>query len=368
MTLEQLRKEITDGICAMAVGHISEECDKLGLPPLPDTVEENESWSGAKNYTLSRLELMSVDDTLILAETVARRLKLADLLDEIFEMQDAEMPALDEVCRRQIADLYPDGSTIAGARSMESFFGEMHASTPFNMRWWALDAGWDRGRFDDYEVGHCNTLFLFENIKAFGWSRRRFISLIETSLEPRSRAADKAAALKDRLISVLSRHGWTLVNQGPDEADPEYRIVPLRRAVAGGVKNLVFASAGPKLEFGLYDAISNDIEILSGAEHCLIYRKQPPKTGLLWRHLIEWWAELHGLDEKETRASIGDRLVESLDSEAEKNCSWAISELFATGLAPTCQPSFPRSICTTIPRRSASSAATGATRVSAWTS
>ena len=61
--------------------------------------------------------------------------------------------------------------------------------------------------------------------------------------------------------------------------------------VSGTAKNLIFASNGPKPEIVLADAINNDIKIVKHEERCLVYDLPLTKDGLLWKHLIGWWAE-----------------------------------------------------------------------------
>ena len=60
--------------------------------------------------------------------------------------------------------------------------------------------------------------------------------------------------------------------------------------VAGELKNLIFASTGPKPEIVLRDALNNTIEITKGAGTCLVYDRPLPDDGLTWGALVEWWA------------------------------------------------------------------------------
>lgn len=67
-------------------------------------------------------------------------------------------------------------------------------------------------------------------------------------------------------------------------------------APGGPVKNIIFASAGPKPEIVLRDAIANDIEITAHAESCLVYDRPLYESGLSWRELVAWWREDHPAD------------------------------------------------------------------------
>lgn len=61
--------------------------------------------------------------------------------------------------------------------------------------------------------------------------------------------------------------------------------------VAGDLKNLIFAADGPKPGIVLRDAVSNVIEIVENAEHCLVYEWPLAEHGLTWSELVDWWME-----------------------------------------------------------------------------
>lgn len=93
--------------------------------------------------------------------------------------------------------------------------------------------------------------------------------------------------------------------------------------VEGPTKNLIFAASGPKPDIVLRDALSNDIEIVAHAEHCLVFDRPIPSEGLRFSHLIEWWRAREGipedlLDDRAVGHLLHRRLAESLDSEAER--------------------------------------------------
>ena len=96
-----------------------------------------------------------------------------------------------------------------------------------------------------------------------------------------------------------------------------YQIIKIGSGVNEKVKNLIFASIGPKPRIILADAISNDIQITENEKFCLIYDLPIPKTGLLWSDLITWWAKKGGKEPSiDTERSLYRRLRESLSSES----------------------------------------------------
>lgn len=93
--------------------------------------------------------------------------------------------------------------------------------------------------------------------------------------------------------------------------------------VEGPTKNLIFAANGPKPDIVLRDAVSNHIEIVANAEHCLIHEQPIPAEGLRFSHLIRWWREREGLpedrfDDRTVGIALHRRLAASLGSDAEK--------------------------------------------------
>lgn len=117
-----------------------------------------------------------------------------------------------------------------------------------------------------------------------------------------------------------------------DGTTDEAHQADLRRYIdaydrGGGVeapaKNLIFAANGPKPELVLRDAVSNQIEIVANAEHCLVWDRPVPAEGLRFSHLIAWWRERQELpeasyDDRAVGLELHRRLAASLDSPAEK--------------------------------------------------
>ena len=87
-------------------------------------------------------------------------------------------------------------------------------------------------------------------------------------------------------------------------------------------KNLIFAANGPKPEFVVSDAISNDIEIVRNGEYCLMYDKPLGASGVSWRDLTAWFGEqpdMAGKHDQEVARLLYQRLLQSMTgNEAER--------------------------------------------------
>jgi very-short-patch-repair endonuclease len=90
--------------------------------------------------------------------------------------------------------------------------------------------------------------------------------------------------------------------------------------VAGELKNLIFASVGPKPEIVLRDALNNTVEITKGVNTCLVYDRPLPDEGLTWSALVDWWATetLHETNHHVAAQHLWKRLAQSLASKPER--------------------------------------------------
>src|SRR5690349_24620273 len=85
--------------------------------------------------------------------------------------------------------------------------------------------------------------------------------------------------------------------------------------VAGELKNLIFATDGPKPRIVFRDAINNDIAVVENEQFCLVYDRPLSPGGLTWRELTAWWANREGMaraPEREVARSLYKRLDRSL--------------------------------------------------------
>jgi hypothetical protein len=93
------------------------------------------------------------------------------------------------------------------------------------------------------------------------------------------------------------------------------------RGAGGELRNLIFASTGPKPQIVLSDAISNVIEVTRNAEYCLFYDRPLTAAGLTWGELTDWWrtaCPAYGPDTPDSRG-LYRRLIRSLgDNKAER--------------------------------------------------
>ncbi|MGH8647242.1 MAG: hypothetical protein ACREX4_23400, partial [Gammaproteobacteria bacterium] len=148
----------------------------------------------------------------------------------------------------------------------------------------------------------------------------QFLRFLEQLVHPLVREMGE----RDTYLSVINRHlskdGYKLEPYDQLSGYPIYKAVKTNIGVKQKVKNLIFAADGPKPEIVFSDSISNDIQIVKNAEHCLVYDLPIPETGLRWSDLVAWWVGLFGDESSniEIERDLYRRLTRALSSEPEK--------------------------------------------------
>ncbi|SDH40964.1 hypothetical protein SAMN05216553_12133 [Lentzea fradiae] len=100
-----------------------------------------------------------------------------------------------------------------------------------------------------------------------------------------------------------------------DDLDDKQRGQKGLRATDGQIRNLIFASTGPKPDIVLRDAIDNIIEVTRNAEHCLFYNRPLGSSGLTWGQLCDWWRATNSLgdsSQQDVARSLYNRLAASV--------------------------------------------------------
>ena len=111
-----------------------------------------------------------------------------------------------------------------------------------------------------------------------------------------------------------------VLDEHPDEELANMVLGTGLRGVDGELKTLIFAADGATPRIVLADAVSNTIDIVDGADRCLVYDRPLTTAGLTWGELLDWWTAT-----KRPRVSAGrtagqalyGRLARSLTSAAE---------------------------------------------------
>jgi hypothetical protein len=104
------------------------------------------------------------------------------------------------------------------------------------------------------------------------------------------------------------------------------------RGVDGELKNIIFASTGPKPRIVLRDAINNVVEVTENGQYCLFYDRPLTVAGLTWAELASWWRvtnRLEGRPDVEVGRDLYRRLSASLASLPERTLFHSYCERYS---------------------------------------
>ena len=171
-----------------------------------------------------------------------------------------------------------------------------------------------------------------------GTTREKFIRILE-KVGPLEQAKIIKGVFKKYPVSHFNED----VRNQKQELYDEYQTIITKlevsavRGVDGEVKNLIFASNGPKPEIVLLDATTNEIKIVKNGKYCLVYDKNiPEEKGLLWEDLVDWWCfreNLQHLSRSDQRHNLLNRLKDAIkDNEPEKLFLISYYKFFFEGL------------------------------------
>jgi len=149
---------------------------------------------------------------------------------------------------------------------------------------------------------------------------QRFLHFLEQVIHPIVRDSETQAEYAELINSYLVHDGFRLNPTEEMSGCPVYKATKLQGGVPSRVKNLIFASNGPKPEMVFVDAVNNDIRITQNGEYCLVYEESVPSSGLSWSNLVQWWAALTNTYpiSNQTEKALYERLCDSLGSVPER--------------------------------------------------
>ncbi|WP_406187948.1 hypothetical protein [Streptomyces sp. NBC_01006] len=150
---------------------------------------------------------------------------------------------------------------------------------------------------------------LFENLGAFEAGDARIARFLEAMVSADVLLDESAQWI---LVDAINEHvrsaGIELRETGSEGGYPRFTMVSTRLAENRKPKNIIFASL-TKPDIRFKNAMDNDIEIVGDPENQLVYDRETPDHGLLWRDLQAWWQHTRKIsDEAEAKASLYKRL------------------------------------------------------------
>ena len=285
---------------------LPELCEQLGLPS-PDAVASKRDRLYAAFDAAPDADLASVANAYLLGFRPN-----AETRNEVQELVWALSPSLEVPVRfrREVTKALEEEPLWLKPNALmdllENLFIledplDFFSSSPRNLKWkiqqWVIDN-------NDWKADE-----LFEELGAYTCSDKRFLLLLEglTSSEVRPDVGQQNK-FAEVLNGALKPCQIELQETGTAGGYPVFTAVPVGRGVRATPKNLIFASkVKPDLRFS--DAISNDVEVVTGRDDVLVYDRQTGSEGLSWRDLQAWWETSSGLAGEEAKKSLYKRLI-----------------------------------------------------------
>ena len=319
VALDALRDRIAEGITTNVKAYnVPAVCVRVGIQERVEPSDADEAFRSRRVYVKNRLVQLDQSALLKIAAAVLEEFDIPNLAEIVSELTVHAMHRITEITRRDAlkvlnrldtlfndADLF-DGLNIVSSEYLSHDGIDNHHNFLPSL---AKDIVQHYVRNPDY-----STEELLIRCGALTCSQTNFFALLEKLLHPVVRRGDEQSELAMQLNAVLRPDGFQVVVVGEQSTHPIYAVQRMGTGVIGAVKNLIFASVGPKPELVLRDAVSNDIEITKHADMCLVFDRQLPASGLAWVDMAEWWQEHQGLAElKSARQSLGERLKRSVE-------------------------------------------------------
>lgn len=316
---DTLRDRIAEGIAANVKAYnVPAVCVRVGIQEGVEPGDADEAFRSRRIYVKNRLVQLDQSALLKIAAVVLQEFDIPNLAEVVSELTVHAAHRITEITRRDAlkvlnrldtlfndVDLF-DGLNIVSSEHLSYDGVDNHLNFLPSL---AKDIVQHYVRNSDY-----STEELLIRCGALTCSQTNFLALLEKLLHPVVRRGDEQVDLATQLNTVFRPDGFSAVVVDTQSTHPIYAIQRMGVGVAGTVKNLIFASVGPKPELVLRDAVSNDIEITKHADMCLVFDRPLPTSGLAWLDMAQWWQERQGLAElKSARQSLGERLKRSVE-------------------------------------------------------
>ena len=297
--------------------------------------EQDEAFSSKRLYVTKRLAGWSKDQLVELAKKVQDTYP-NDSLQCVIEANDPTQPfQISSITRQHLFSCLDSLSPIEGKLGVVDFMEKLWpirqmsgSGTDLRCLTAYDDVCQHMIQNNDYSFPQ-----MIEYLGLTKMSNRKLVELLEWAVHPLVRVDADQQAFVTAFNEHLKHDGLVLVASDQVSGYPVFRVVLSVSGVSGTAKNLIFASNGPKPEIVLTDAINNDITIVKHEDHCLVYNLPLTKDGLLWKHLVGWWAERTESSVcEDTERNLYSRLAESLSSPVEKLLFFTYFKVFRSAL------------------------------------
>lgn len=302
VTAEEVREQIGRAIAASVKAYdVPKTSVRLGIQSRVEDADSQEAFGSKRLYIVRRLKGWDQAALLVLAARVLREHQAPELQDLVSELTLHAEYRVSAMVRRDVLKVLNRTDALFGELPVMDSLGEVFGASAIHDDPGGLLGTMSLQRQIDQHFlrnPDWSNEALLTQCGALTCSQARFFTLLEKVLHPMTRRDAEQAELTTALSAALLRDGFTIRQTGVESGYAFYGVVRASTGVAGGMKNLIFASIGEKPELIFRDAINNDVEIVKHADKVLIFDRPLPSSGLLlWKDLRDWWTDCHGIDD-----------------------------------------------------------------------
>lgn len=318
VTLNDVKREISEAIAAEKAYGLPRLCVNYGL----DDGSEDEAYRSKRSYVLKRLVGKDREFILELSKRVMEEYPTSNLEKVLNKYFTEDFFNISNITRDKILKKLNEIGKLEGKLEIVEFLDRV-----FNIKSMpSEEKEFDTFEYDVIRHMRCNDdwdyyYLLKEKMNLLYVSDKVFINFLEQIVHPYIRKEEDKKQYVNEINKNLAKDGYELVSHDVVSGETIYKVRKTGKGgVNGQVKNLIFASDGPKPEIIFSDLLNNDIKIVKNKEHCLIYCNPIGRAGLRWGKLVEWW-EIQGKSKDNTmnvEQSLYKRLEKSLTNEIER--------------------------------------------------
>lgn len=298
-------------------------CERLQIP----CNNELDPMHSKATYLKSGLNKMKDSEIIELVKAIISDNDCPELLEKIGRYLETELFEVTSVTRRKIINWLSEQTDLEGELYLDKFLNRIwdlknmpSISREINRE---EDILRHMVRNNDWTYGE----LLKDVLKVIYVSDCTFKRFMEELVYPDVHSEERQKQYVTGLNSFLRIDGYSLLCSNFISGNPVYTLQKNVRGVGNEIKNIIFAGIGGKPDIVLDDSLSNTIKMIENGADCLVYNQPISAKGLTWKELVTWWGNVDEYDEK-CADRLFDRLIKSMDSNAEKNFMWVYYECF----------------------------------------
>jgi len=315
--LDVLREEIACAIACKKSYQMPSLCVKLGLLAEATREDEDLAFRSKRGYVRPMLQDKSEPDLLALTQRVLDEVDYGPLELLFTEMTQHGEHRVSKLVRKDVLHALNQVDRLFGDQpileAVERVFGaQAVAGEQLNL----LLGGRHPGPITQHYIRNPEDWShqqMLEHCGALDCPQTTFFRLIEAVLDPLIRRDREQADLAEAISECLQRDRFAVKATSWQSGYPVFAVVRATPGVSGALKNLIFASIGPKPELIIRDAVNNDVEIVKNADKVLVFDRPLPSGLLSWADLQAWWAEkMEITEEGDAKNTLYKRLLQSV--------------------------------------------------------